>query len=63
MKPDTDILNSLIDRSPYPIYLILGEQLIIAVANAATLKAWGKDETVIGMRFRDALPYLAGQPF
>lgn len=63
MKPDKNILNSLIDRSPYPIYLILGEDLIIAVANSATLKAWGKDNSVIGMRFRDALPELAGQPF
>lgn len=63
MKPDKDILSSLIEQSPYPIYLILGEDLIISIANSATLKAWGKTEEVIGMRFRDALPELAGQPF
>ena len=63
MKPDKDILNNLIEQSPYPIYLILGEDLIITVANAATLKAWGKNQSVIGMRFRDALPELSGQPF
>lgn len=63
MRRDNAVLNDLINGSPYPIYLISGPDLIIGVANAATLKAWGKDESVIGMRFRDALPELVGQPF
>ena len=63
MKSNKDILNSLIERSPYPIYVISGQELTISIANAATLKAWGKDETVIGMRWRDALPELENQPF
>lgn len=63
MKPDKDILHALIEVSPYPIYYISGPDLIITVANAATLKAWGKDDSVIGMRFREALPELVGQPF
>lgn len=61
--PDKDMLASLIEGSPYPIYLILGEDLRIAVANKATLQAWGRDERVIGMRFPEALPELEGQPF
>jgi PAS domain S-box-containing protein len=60
---NNEILAGLIDGSPYPIYLILGDQLTIAVANAATLKAWGKDKSVIGKRFSEALPELEGQPF
>jgi signal transduction histidine kinase len=56
MIVNNEILAGLIDGSPYPIYLILGDELIVAVANAATLKACGK-------RFSDALPELNGQPF
>jgi PAS domain S-box-containing protein len=63
MNPDNQILASLIEGSPYPIYLIMGEELRITVANKATLKAWGKDESVIGKRFAEALPELDGQPF
>jgi PAS domain-containing protein len=57
------ILAGLLDGSPYPIYVILGDELTIAVANAATLKAWGKDKSVLGKRFSEALPELEGQPF
>jgi PAS domain S-box-containing protein len=58
-----EILAGLIDGSPYPIYLILGDELRVAVANAATLKAWGKDKSIIGKRFSEALPELHNQPF
>lgn len=63
MIPNNEILAGLIEGSPYPIYLILGEQLTVAVANAATLKAWGKDKSVIGKSFLEALPELKDQPF
>ena len=63
MTPNNEILAGLIEGSPYPIYLILGEKLTVAVANAATLKAWGKDKSVIGKPFIEALPELKDQPF
>ena len=63
MKLNNEILAGLIDGSPYPIYLILGEELTVAVANAATLEAWGKDKSVIGKPFSEALPELKDQPF
>lgn len=63
MNLNNEILAGLIDGSPYPIYLILGAELTVAVANAATLKAWGKDKSVIGKPFSEALPELKGQPF
>jgi PAS domain S-box-containing protein len=63
MIPNREILAGLIEGSPYPIYLILGDELIVAVANAATLKAWGKDKSVIGKTFSAALPELKDQPF
>lgn len=63
MIPNNEILAGLIEGSPYPIYLILGDELIVAVANAATLKAWGKDKSVVGKSFSQALPELQDQPF
>jgi PAS domain S-box-containing protein len=63
MIPNKEILAGLIEESPYPIYLILGDELRVAVANAATLKTWGKDKSVIGKRFSEALPELQDQPF
>lgn len=63
MIPNKEILAGLIEGSPYPIYLILGDELRVAVANAATLKAWGKDKSVVGKRFSEALPELKDQPF
>lgn len=63
MNLNNEILAGLIDGSPYPIYLILGDDLRVAVANTATLKAWGKDKSVIGKPFSEALPELKDQPF
>jgi hypothetical protein len=37
--------------------------MIITVANQATLLAWGRDKSVIGLPFHDALPELHDQPF
>ncbi|GGB09071.1 hypothetical protein GCM10011500_26070 [Mucilaginibacter rubeus] len=41
----------------------MGPDKLIAIANDATLKAWGKDKSIIGKPFDEALPDLQGQPF
>ena len=63
MEKEPNLFRSLVEASPYPVYLIYGPELIIRAANAATLRAWGKTDSVIGMPFRDALPELKDQPF
>ena len=63
MNTTENIFRNIVEASPYPVYLCAGEEMIIQVANAATLKAWGKDESVIGKPFNEALPELDGQPF
>ncbi|MBC7566650.1 MAG: PAS domain S-box protein [Pedobacter sp.] len=63
MKSTESIYQRIVEASPYPVYLCTGEDLVITVANRATLKAWGKDESVIGMRFIHAVPELSDQPF
>ncbi len=39
------------------------EQLIIQMANDAMIGFWGKDRSVIGKSFIEAVPELVGQPF
>ncbi|PWS26009.1 hypothetical protein DHW03_18345 [Pedobacter yonginense] len=57
------LFNSLIEESPMPIALYVGENMLIKVANKAMLNAWGKDASVIGKELHIALPELEGQPF
>ncbi|MEO3408078.1 ATP-binding protein [Mucilaginibacter sp. CAU 1740] len=63
MEPTENIFRSIVEGSPFPVYMCMGEEKIIAIANDATLKAWGKDKSVIGKPFDEALPELQGQPF
>jgi len=63
LNDKTSLFNILIEESEMPIGLYVGEELTIQVANKAILKAWGKDDTVIGMELAQAVPELEGQPF
>ncbi|QIL38388.1 PAS domain-containing protein [Pedobacter sp. HDW13] len=58
-----NIFNTLIEESPMPIALYVGENMVIQVANRAMLKAWGRDASVIGKELAVALPELKDQPF
>lgn len=65
-KPSPVILEHLLnisENSSGIIYVCSGEESIIEYANKATLKAWGRDSSVIGKPFIVALPELIGQPF
>ncbi|RYY60707.1 MAG: PAS domain S-box protein [Chitinophagaceae bacterium] len=57
------IFQKVIEESPSPIYFMYGNDLILGVANKATLKAWGKDDSVIGQAFEEVLPEIYGKPF
>lgn len=63
LNHNTEIFNILIEESPMPIGLYVGENMNIQVANKAMLRAWNKDASVIGMNLADALPELRDQPF
>ncbi|WP_256009070.1 PAS domain-containing sensor histidine kinase [Desertivirga xinjiangensis] len=58
-----NIYSTIVELSPLPVYVCAGKDMTVIVANKATLKAWGKDKSVIGRKFRDALPEMADQPF
>lgn len=63
MQPKDEIYYGLLKASPNPAFLLTGKELIISVANDATLKAWGRDSSIIGLPFTLALPELNNQPF
>ena len=58
-----DHLLAIFNASTNPIYVCTGEELIVQYANKATLKAWGKDNSVLGKPFIEALPEIVDQPF
>jgi PAS domain S-box-containing protein len=60
---DNTIFQVLIEESVSPVGLYIGREMIIKLANKAILNVWGKDESVIGKAFSEALPELNGQPF
>lgn len=63
MKLSDNIFRTIVEISPFPVYVCTGEDLILTVANNATLKAWGKDKSVLGKPFKEALPEMENQPF
>lgn len=55
--------RSLIEEAPVATCLFVGPEMKIALANEKMIKFWGKDDAVIGMNLKDAVPELLGQPF
>lgn len=60
---DSQALFDILLLSNDATAIYTGEALNIQLANEAMLKIWGKDQSVHGMRFEDAIPEMAGQPF
>lgn len=56
-------LLTIFNSSPSPIYVCAGPDFKVIYANEATLNVWGKDASVIGKRFVEALPEIVDQPF
>ncbi|MCX2573055.1 PAS domain-containing protein [Pedobacter sandarakinus] len=55
--------QSLVEASPMPTAIYVGEEMIIGAANEAMLDLWGRTNGVIGQKLLTALPELEGQPF
>jgi two-component system sensor histidine kinase VicK len=59
----SDELVAILALSKDATAIYTTENLIIQMANDAMIGFWGKDRSVIGKLFIDAVPELAGQPF
>jgi PAS domain S-box-containing protein len=61
-RENENIFRTLIEESPTPVGLYVGREMIVQVANKSMLQTWGKDASVIGKTYHEALPELEGQP-
>lgn len=59
--PNEAIFHTIIEESPTPIALYVGEDMVIRVANKFMLNTWGKGADVINKKYREVLPELEGQ--
>lgn len=55
--------RSLVEEAPVATCLFVGKEMRIEVANQIMLSYWGKDESIIGKPFSEAVPEIVGQPF
>jgi PAS domain S-box-containing protein len=55
--------RSLVEEAPVGTCLFVGRDMRIEVANEIMLGYWGRNDSVIGQPFMEALPELIGQPF
>ena len=62
-QDNENIFRTLVEESPTPVGLYIGREMVIRLANKSILNVWGKDESIIGKTFSQALPELEGQPF
>lgn len=54
-------LKNFIDGAPFPIGVYVGKEMRIEMVNQAILDAWGRDASVVGLTFAEALPELKVQ--
>jgi PAS domain S-box-containing protein len=55
--------HTLIAEAAVATAVYIGREMRIQYANEAMIKLWGKDQSVIGKKLKDALPELEGQNF
>lgn len=55
--------RTLVSNAPYAIAMYTGPELTIDTVNDAMLHIWGKNDSVVGKTFEQALPEMEGQPF
>jgi PAS domain-containing protein len=53
--------RNLLKEAPVSTALLTGPDLIIEIANDASLNLWGKDESIIGKKLLEAMPEMEGQ--
>ena len=56
-------LALLLTQAPVALSMLMGEDLIVKVANPQILELWGKPAEIIGLKLIEAMPELKGQKF
>lgn len=55
------LLTDMVNHSPFPMAVYLGDDLIIESANPAIIQAWGKGADILGKRYIDVVPEIQQQ--
>jgi PAS domain S-box-containing protein len=61
MEASAAQLRSLVESAPFPIGVYVGKEMTIQLANESIIGVWDKGQDVIGKRYAEILPELAGQ--
>ena len=54
-------LQSVVESAPFPIGVYVGPEMHISLVNQSIIDVWGKGSDIIGRRYADVLPELAGK--
>lgn len=54
-------LRSVVESAPFPIGVYTGPEMVIELLNQSIIDIWGKGCDLIGKRYADVLPELAGK--
>ncbi|MEB0301314.1 PAS domain-containing protein [Mucilaginibacter sp. 5C4] len=63
IKESEERFRNLVEKSPSPVYILKGEDMILEVANEQVFKVWNVDKEALGQPFLDIIPEMRGQPF
>lgn len=55
--------RGLVQQAPVAIFVLHGKEMIFEAANDLMLKMIGKDNSVLGKPYNEAIPEIKGQPF
>ncbi|AWA30839.1 PAS domain-containing sensor histidine kinase [Flavobacterium magnum] len=61
LQEKLDLMQSVVENTPLPVGVYLGEDLTIVLANEAMIKTYGKGAGVIGKSYMEILPELEQQ--
>ena len=61
MYDNVALLKDIVDKTPLPIAVYIGNELKIELANPAMIKTWGKGSGVIGQNYLEVLPEIGRQ--
>ncbi|WP_051664219.1 PAS domain-containing sensor histidine kinase [Dyadobacter crusticola] len=54
-------LRSVVESAPFPIGLYVGPEMRIQLVNQSIIDVWGKGPDIVGKRYAEVLPELAGK--
>ena len=55
--------RNLVEKAPFPICILKGEDMVIEVANDSVFKIWHVGNEALGKPFLEIVPEMKGQPF